>query len=277
MKIHVFFGVLTVVLLVIVIGSRRREAFTFDDVVGMARGMAVSDYMFAVPVLPKELRELNYDQHRDIRAGGTGTRFGAARVYPFKRAFFIPATSSIGRSTSTTKWPTNHSNVFVIRPSFLTMARTYFAREFRICSATRDFAFATRSISLFLIPEENLQLSPNCALSSRVSRIWGQHGTFPTEESRVQSLTRSPIPCMWPSFASEKLSAKNRRIPGTPSPEIDGRGAACHGPVRAFALLWDADSLRWLHHEFWSRPAMRLHPWWRQRLDEVIERIGLAR
>ena len=160
MKIHVFFGVLTVVLLVIVIGSRRREAFTFDDVVGMARAMAVSDYMSAVPVLPKELRELNYDQHRDIRAGGTGTRFGAARVYPFKRAFFIPATSSIGRSTSTTKWPTNHSNVFVIRPSFLTMARTYFAREFRIRSATRDFAFTTRSISLFLVPEENLQLSP---------------------------------------------------------------------------------------------------------------------
>jgi hypothetical protein len=30
MKIHLFFGVLTVVLLVIVIGSRRKEAFTFD-------------------------------------------------------------------------------------------------------------------------------------------------------------------------------------------------------------------------------------------------------
>ena len=56
-----------------------------------------------------------------------------------------------------------------------------------------------------------------------------------------------------------------------------GIARAVIDPAEHFALLWDADSLRWLHHEFWSRPAMRLHPWWRQRLDEVIERIGLAR
>ena len=43
-----------------------------------------------------------------------------------------------------------------------------------------------------------------------------------------------------------------------------------------FALLWDADSLRWLHREFWSRPAVRLHPWWKERLDEVTGRIGLT-
>jgi membrane glycosyltransferase len=44
-----------------------------------------------------------------------------------------------------------------------------------------------------------------------------------------------------------------------------------------FALLWNAESLRWLHHEFWSRSASRLHPWWRERLEEIVERIGLAR
>jgi len=32
------------------------------------------------------------------------------------------------------------------------------------------------------------------------------------------------------------------------------------------ALLWDAESLQWLHREFWSRPVARLHPWWRARL-----------
>jgi hypothetical protein len=51
-------------------------------------------------------------------------------------------------------------------------------------------------------------------------------------------------------------------------------GPAALEPSQHFALLWDADSLRWLHHEFWSRPAVRLHPWWRQRLDEVTEKIG---
>ena len=89
MKIHVFFGVLTVVLLVIVIGSRRREAFTFDDVVGMARAMAVSDYMSAVPVLPKELRELNYDQHRDIRWRDEYTLWRREGL-PFQARLFHP-------------------------------------------------------------------------------------------------------------------------------------------------------------------------------------------
>jgi len=42
-----------------------------------------------------------------------------------------------------------------------------------------------------------------------------------------------------------------------------------------YALLWDAESLRWLHHEFWSRPSERLHPWWRKRLREVTEKAGL--
>jgi hypothetical protein len=31
-----------------------------------------------------------------------------------------------------------------------------------------------------------------------------------------------------------------------------------------FALLWDAESLRWLHHEF------------RSRLEEIVQRIGLS-
>jgi membrane glycosyltransferase len=53
-------------------------------------------------------------------------------------------------------------------------------------------------------------------------------------------------------------------------------GPAALEPSQHFALLWDADSLRWLHREFWSRPAKRLHPWWKQRLDEVTGRIGLA-
>ncbi len=37
-----------------------------------------------------------------------------------------------------------------------------------------------------------------------------------------------------------------------------------------FALLWDADSLLWLHREFWSSPAEALHPWWRMRLEETV-------
>jgi len=38
-----------------------------------------------------------------------------------------------------------------------------------------------------------------------------------------------------------------------------------------FALLWDAESVRALHHQVWSRPAERLHPWWRERLQGILD------
>ena len=39
-------------------------------------------------------------------------------------------------------------------------------------------------------------------------------------------------------------------------------GPAALDTRQQFALLWDADSLNWLHREFWSRPKDQLHPWW---------------
>ena len=57
MKTHLFFGLLTVVLLIIVIGSRRQEAFTFDDVVGMAQAIAAGRRVSTAPVLPKGTEE----------------------------------------------------------------------------------------------------------------------------------------------------------------------------------------------------------------------------
>jgi glucan biosynthesis protein len=67
MKTHLFFGLLTLVLLTIIIGTRRREAFGFDDVIDLAQAIAAGRSLSAAPALPKELKELNYDQHRDIR------------------------------------------------------------------------------------------------------------------------------------------------------------------------------------------------------------------
>jgi glucans biosynthesis protein len=80
---------LTVVLLVIVIGSRRQEAFTFEDVIGLARVLAAGDYVSAAPMLPKELRELNYDQHRDIRWRDECTLWRREGL-PFQARFFHP-------------------------------------------------------------------------------------------------------------------------------------------------------------------------------------------
>ncbi|HEY5741314.1 MAG TPA: glucan biosynthesis protein G [Terrimicrobiaceae bacterium] len=89
MKLHLFFGLLTVVLLVIVIGSQRQEEFTFDDVISMAQAMATQGYMSATPALPKELRDLNYDQHRDIRWKDEYTLWRREGL-PFQARFFHP-------------------------------------------------------------------------------------------------------------------------------------------------------------------------------------------
>jgi hypothetical protein len=78
-----------VVLPIIVIGSRRQEAFTFDDVIGMAQAIAAGRHVSTAPVLPKELRDLNYDQHRAIRWKDEYTLWRREDL-PFQVRFFHP-------------------------------------------------------------------------------------------------------------------------------------------------------------------------------------------
>jgi periplasmic glucans biosynthesis protein len=89
MKVHLVFGRLTVVLPIIVIGRRRQEAFTFDDVIGMAQAIAAGRHVSTAPVLPKELRDLNYDQHRAIRWKDEYTLWRREGL-PFQCALFSP-------------------------------------------------------------------------------------------------------------------------------------------------------------------------------------------
>ena len=53
-------------------------------------------------------------------------------------------------------------------------------------------------------------------------------------------------------------------------------GPAALDTRQHFTLLWDADSLRWLHREFWTRPTDKLHPWWQERLAEATAGAGKA-
>lgn len=89
MKTHLVFGMLVVLLLVIVIGSRRQEVFDFDDVVILAERMARENYMSAVPKVPKVLRDLNYDQMRDIR-WKTDRTLWRREGLPFQVQFYHP-------------------------------------------------------------------------------------------------------------------------------------------------------------------------------------------
>lgn len=89
MKTHIVFGILTVVVLVIVIGSRHEEVFSYETVVEMASEMAAGGYLSAVPALPKALRELSYDQVRDIRWRDEFTLWRKEGL-PFQARFFHP-------------------------------------------------------------------------------------------------------------------------------------------------------------------------------------------
>ena len=89
MKTHLVFGTLTVALLVIVIGRRQQETFAFDDVIRMARTMAAEGYLSTTPAQPRELRQLDYDQHRDIRWKDELTLWRREGL-PFQVRFFHP-------------------------------------------------------------------------------------------------------------------------------------------------------------------------------------------
>jgi len=89
MKTHLVFGLLTLLLLVVVISSRQQETFDFQNVVSMAREMATEGYLSTSPALSKELRDLNYDQLRDIRWKNEYTLW-RREGSPFQVRFFHP-------------------------------------------------------------------------------------------------------------------------------------------------------------------------------------------
>ena len=129
---------------------------------------------------------------------------------------------------------------------------------------------------LFLIPEETAALCP------KELRFVEEHAgndeaswNFP-----AAGLARAVIDPLTHSVHVALLRQRKKSLGETEDYLEDLReklieqGPTALEPRQHYALLWDAESLRWLHHEFWSRPSVRLHPWWRQRLREVTETAG---
>ncbi|HEY5813720.1 MAG TPA: glucans biosynthesis glucosyltransferase MdoH [Terrimicrobiaceae bacterium] len=136
----------------------------------------------------------------------------------------------------------------------------------------------TRAHRLFLVPEEQSHLSPaELRFVEAGGPDSGSTWSFPyggIARAVIDPLTHS---------VHVALLRQRKGVAGETGEYLERlrqrlieEGPEALQSTEHFALLWDADSLRWLHHEFWSRPSAKLHPWWRKRLDEVIERIGLA-
>lgn len=88
MKTHLVFAIATILLLVVVIGQRRKTTFTFDFVVSQAERLSEQPYEPVPPVKSKALRELNYDQYRDIRWKDENTLW-RDKALPFQAKFFF--------------------------------------------------------------------------------------------------------------------------------------------------------------------------------------------
>jgi len=125
MKTHLVFGLITVLLLVIVIGARRNETFGFDNVVAMAETMARGKYLSGVPVLPKELRQLNYDQMRDIRWRDDLTLWRKEGL-PFQARFFHPGGELLDRSVEIYVLPDSPHKPLRYSPDFFNFGKNVF-------------------------------------------------------------------------------------------------------------------------------------------------------
>ena len=88
LQIHIFFALITALLLGIVLGSRRETPFGFGEVVAMAEERARRPQEPFRPVAAEFLR-LNYDQHRDIRWKNDRSLWRAEGL-PFQIRFFHP-------------------------------------------------------------------------------------------------------------------------------------------------------------------------------------------
>ncbi len=87
-RIHLLFGLITGILLLVVIQARREPQFTFTDVVRMAEEKSAHKPEPLVNVAPEFLR-LNYDQYRDIRWKNDRSLW-RAEGSPFQIRFFHP-------------------------------------------------------------------------------------------------------------------------------------------------------------------------------------------
>lgn len=124
MKTHLIFGLVTILLLVIVIGSRKKESFGFDDVSQLAETMAREDYLHASPALPRVLRDLNYDQVRDIRWKDDRTLWRKEGL-PFQIRFFHPG-GEYGAVQIYEKVPGQAPNLLRYSPDFFDFGKNVF-------------------------------------------------------------------------------------------------------------------------------------------------------
>lgn len=111
MKTHLVFAIMTVALLALVITQNRESSFTFQHVIRQAQDAARKPFVPVSPVKSDALRNLTYDQYRDIRWKDEGTLWRNLGL-PFQAKFFFTGALN---STPVTIYQVNRDSVRPIR------------------------------------------------------------------------------------------------------------------------------------------------------------------
>ncbi len=129
----------------------------------------------------------------------------------------------------------------------------------------------TRKAGLFAIPEEDPKTCPaELQHAGQSDEIEPGFGSFPHS-----GLARAVIDPVAHSLhvallrEREATRGKTKDIRADTTTQLLERGPEALNASERYALLWDAESLRLLHHEVWSRPTHRLHPWWQKSLKHL--------
>lgn len=128
----------------------------------------------------------------------------------------------------------------------------------------------SRRRGLFLVPEENPEACPE-----ELTFVAGAAATPVDLSPAYRGIARAVAD---PAMHAVHVSLLRKRTTTSPASaayreslreRLLSEGPEALTTRQIFALLWDADSLRWLHRRVWTTPAGQLHPWWRGCLAEI--------
>jgi membrane glycosyltransferase len=121
-----------------------------------------------------------------------------------------------------------------------------------------------RALNLFVTPEESHPPAEIQGLSENESTgnypLWTDVLINPYIHALHLSILRQRSASSEAETPSSELMAMGEKLLS--------QGGGCLSTKDVLKLLWDADTLTWLHEELWSRPDEKLHPsWLRQQAD----------
>lgn len=132
----------------------------------------------------------------------------------------------------------------------------------------------SRRRGLFLIPEENPE---TCPKELAFVGSGGEPSTSAGIAPAFRGIARAVADPVAHAVHVSLLRKRGRVAPASASyleslrKRLLEEGPEALNTREIFALLWDADSLRWLHYQFWSTPGNQLHSWWRDCLASVLK------